>query len=406
MSLLRRTFRLWWQMPRHLADRPQQRQVTFLELFYDLVYVVLIAELTHSVASNLDARHLAQFAFLFFIVWWAWLNGSTYHDIHGNNDLRTRIFTFLQMFTVAAMAVFAHDAFGETAAGFAISYAAFQLILGYLWWRTGVYDEKHRPLSQPYTAAYLFNSVLFVASVFVSADVRIVLWVVAVVIALILPFATFGLGRRNPEVRAQIELSLTPTDSFVERFGLFTIIVLGEVLVGVVQGVAAHQALTLEIGVIGGLGMLIAVGLWWLYFDFVSHRHPRQGREILWLYTHLPLTAGIALSGATVLNVIELVNEPLPPDVRWLLVGAVALALFSIAILFGTLQNLDLAPQVRRTGLSVLLTIGVLIVALGLSSLQTIALLAVLVLLLLLPISIGIWFWIQMLSASAPAAHG
>jgi low temperature requirement protein LtrA len=57
--LIRRNFRLWWQVPRDLADRPQHRQVTFLELFYDLVYVVLIAELTHSVASNLDGRHLA-----------------------------------------------------------------------------------------------------------------------------------------------------------------------------------------------------------------------------------------------------------------------------------------------------------------------------------------------------------
>lgn len=316
MSLIRRNFRLWWQVPRNLADRPSHRQVTFLELFYDLVYVVLIAELTNSFASRLDGTHLAQFVFLFFIVWWSWLNGSTYHEIHGNNDIRTRVFTFMQMFAVAAMAVFAHDAFGETAAGFAVSYAIFQLILGYLWWRTGVYDEKHRPLSQPYTAAYLFNSVLFIASVFVSPTMRMGMWLLAVIIALLLPFITFSLGRNNPEVRAQIDLSLTPTNSLVERFDLLTIIVLGEVIVRVVQGVAAHQDLTIQIGVIGGMGMLVAVGLWWLYFDFVSHHHPRHGREILWLYAHLPLTVGIATSGAAVLNAIEQIHEPLQPEVR------------------------------------------------------------------------------------------
>lgn len=400
MSLIRRNFRLWWQVPRNLADRPSHRQVTFLELFYDLVYVVLIAELTNSFASRLDGTHLAQFVFLFFIVWWSWLNGSTYHEIHGNNDIRTRVFTFMQMFAVAAMAVFAHDAFGETAAGFAVSYAIFQLILGYLWWRTGVYDEKHRPLSQPYTAAYLFNSVLFIASVFVSPTMRMGMWLLAVIIALLLPFITFSLGRNNPEVRAQIDLSLTPTNSLVERFDLLTIIVLGEVIVRVVQGVAAHQDLTIQIGVIGGMGMLVAVGLWWLYFDFVSHHHPRHGREILWLYAHLPLTVGIATSGAAVLNAIEQIHEPLQPEVRWLLVGSVALALFSIATLFSTLQNLDIAPNVRRFGQYVMFAMSVLILALGLTGLQTGLLLNVLVVLLLVPIFIGILFWIQSISLS------
>jgi low temperature requirement protein LtrA len=66
-------------------------------------------------------------------IWWAWFNGSSYHDLHGNNDIRTRVFTFSQMFSVVAMAVFAHDAPGEVSVGFALSYAAFQLILTYLW---------------------------------------------------------------------------------------------------------------------------------------------------------------------------------------------------------------------------------------------------------------------------------
>ena len=167
MSLIQRNFRRWWQEPRNILDRLDHRQVTFLELFYDLVYVVLIAELTHALATHVNWQSLLGFAFLFVIVWWAWLNGTVYHDIHGNNDIRTRVFTFLQMVTVAAMAVFAHDAFGETSAGFAISYAAFQLILGYLWWRTGVYDENHRPVTIPYIIAFIITTLLFFLSAFV-----------------------------------------------------------------------------------------------------------------------------------------------------------------------------------------------------------------------------------------------
>jgi low temperature requirement protein LtrA len=105
-------FRRWWQRPRPVSDRPQERRVTFLELFYDLVYVVIIAELSHVLAEDISLIGIGTFVFLFIIVWWAWFNGAMYHDLHGNNDIRTRVFTFVQMFTVAAMAVFVHNATG------------------------------------------------------------------------------------------------------------------------------------------------------------------------------------------------------------------------------------------------------------------------------------------------------
>lgn len=98
-----------------MRDREEERSVTFLELFYDLVYVAIIAELAHTLATDVTLAAVAGFAFLFVIVWWAWFNGITYHDLHGNNDIRARVFTFLQMLTVAAMAVFAHNALADPA---------------------------------------------------------------------------------------------------------------------------------------------------------------------------------------------------------------------------------------------------------------------------------------------------
>ena len=201
------SFRSWWQPPRKTIDREEDRSVTFLELFYDLVYVVLVAELAHGLATNVTLAGVAGFAFLFIIVWWAWINGTLYHELHGNNDVRTRVFTFLQMFTVAAMAVFAHNALGEGSIGFALSYTAFQLILTYLWWRTGVHDPEHRPLSTPYVLAFLFNTLLFIISVFVPPPWRFVLWGIALVISLLLPLNTLRMGRKNPEVREELDRS-------------------------------------------------------------------------------------------------------------------------------------------------------------------------------------------------------
>ena len=85
VNILKSRFRLWWQPPRRAGDRIEHRQVTFLELFYDLVYVALVAELSHSLSINIGWAGLGRFAFLFIIIWWAWLNGSLYHDLHRNN---------------------------------------------------------------------------------------------------------------------------------------------------------------------------------------------------------------------------------------------------------------------------------------------------------------------------------
>jgi low temperature requirement protein LtrA len=223
MASLRRSFRKWWQPPRKLSEREEERSVTFLELFYDLVYVVLISQLAHALSRHVDLEGIAGYAFLFGLVWLAWLNGAMYHDLHGNNDIRTRVFTFLQMFTVAAMAVFAQDALGEDSLGFALSFAAYQLILTYLWWRTGVYDPDHRPLSWPYASAFLFSTLLFVLSVFVPGPWRFGLWGLGLLISLALPVMTLSLGRNDPKVQAQVDLSFSVSPSAVERFGLFTI---------------------------------------------------------------------------------------------------------------------------------------------------------------------------------------
>ncbi len=190
MTSLRRNFRQWWQPPRNIRDREEERRVTFLELFYDLVYVVFIAELPRTLAGHVNLAGGGGFVFMFVTVWVAWMNGSMSHDLHGNDDIRTRVFTFLQMFTVAAMAVFAHSALGEGSMGFALSFAAYQLILTWLWWCTGVYDPNHRPLSQPYSLAFLISTLLFVASVFVPVPWRFYLWGVALFMSLLMPLYT------------------------------------------------------------------------------------------------------------------------------------------------------------------------------------------------------------------------
>jgi low temperature requirement protein LtrA len=392
-------FRRWWQPPRSASNRPEERRVTFLELFYDLVYVVIIAELSHALARNISMAGVGTFVFLFIIVWWAWFNGAMYHDLHGNNDIRTRVFTFLQMLTVAAMAVFAHNAMGDGSVGFALSYAAFHLILTWLWSRTGVYDPNHRSLSRPYSRTFLITSLLFIISIVVPAPWRFVLWVLALLVDLSLLSLLWT--HRNSAIQEEINRVVLISPSAVERFGLFTIIVLGEVIVGVVSGVAQHPHLSGIVGSIAFLGMMIAIGLWWIYFDFVSGRSPIPGtRERLrWIYSHLPVTMGITAVGASILNVVEHAGESLPGGVRWLLVGAIAVALTSIAFILKSL-NLPESQRIHyQTGARVTFIAGTLVVLAGLMSIGTIPLLLILIVLLLAPVLFGILVWIKVLDA-------
>lgn len=400
MTELRRTFRQWWQIPRRVSDRPEERTVSFLELFYDLVYVVLIAQIAHALAGHVDLAGFGQFMFLFIIVWWAWLNGTLYHDLHGNNDIRTRVFTFLQMFGVASMAVFAHDATGEGGPGFALSYAFFLFILMFLWWRSGVHDPLHRPASQPYVFGFLIATLLFIVSAFVPAPLRFYLWGIAVLLSLLMPFMVIFLGRSNPQLQEELARSNSLTPSAVERFGLFTIIVLGEVIVGVVNGLAEHHHLDGTVLITAALGMLIAISLWWVYFDFVSHHLPIEGvrTTYAWVYLHLPLTASITAVGASVLNVVEHSGEHLPAEVRGLLVGAIAVALISIALLMRTIHLPPSHHEIVQTGERVTFVVAIIIALLGLSNLETIPLLVVLVLLMLAPVFSGFKAWIKRLS--------
>lgn len=399
MSLLQRTFRSWWQIPRQVRDRIDHRTVSFLELFYDLVYVVLIAEVAHALAGHTDLAGLGRFVFLFLIVWWAWLNGTIYHDLHGNNDIRTRLFTFLQMIFVAAMAVFAHDAMGESSAGFALSYAGFQLLFAYLWWRTGVHDPAHRPLSQPYVATFLISALLFVLSVWAPSPLGFYLWGVSLISSLLLPFVTLLRGRTDPAVQAQIDQASVISPSAVERFDLFTIIVLGEVIAGVIRGLQSVHRLDWVVGGTALLGMLVAIGIWWVYFDLISHNAPKQGRgwSMAWLYLHLPLTISITAVGAAVLNVTQHAGEHLAGEVRWLLVGSVAVAFVSVVLLLQTIQSSQEHRQIHRVGGIVLSVSTILIGLLGLTTLEAIGLLLALILLMLSPILVGLWVWVKML---------
>lgn len=397
MKIFIDNFRLWWQVPRRAGDRIKHRQVSFLELFYDLVYVVLIAQLSHQLANDISWIGIGKFAFLFIMVWWSWVNGTSYHDVHGNNDIRTRVFTFLQMFAVISMAIFAHDAIGENSIGFAISYICFQVLLTILWWRTGVHDADHRPLSIPYSLFFIVIIILFTISIFVDEPTRYYYWLAAVVISIVVPLFMRGVALKRITVPKQFEVMSQTTPSLVERFGLFTIIVLGEVIVSIVNGAARHHHITFEIGIMLLFSILIAIGIWWLYFDFVSHRSPKKGYWAYgyWYYLHLPIVMGIITVGAALYNIFQHGDHSISNRADLLLIFSLVVILISISQIIRILEYpKEMQPIIKR-GVYTIFSIALIIASLSVMDLPHIQLLVTIAFLQLVPVIIAVTSWIK-----------
>lgn len=392
----KKNLRVWWQKPKRYADQEEERKVSFLELFYDLIYVAIISQLSHRLAVDITLESFLQFVFLFLAIWWGWFNGAMYHDLHGNHDIKTRIITFIQMFAVASMAVFIHNAFSDGAVGFIISYSIFLSIIALLWYRTGYHDPEHKPISNPFSFSYFISIIIMIISIFEEAPFRFYLWYISLAILILQPILIFSSGRKKPKMKAQIDKSIGLSPSIIERFGLLTIIVLGEVVVGVVNGLTSNHHLEWENGFIAFLAMSMAVGIWWIYFDFISNQKPKKERLVqnIWGYIHLPLTLGITAIGAATLNIVSDGNDSVQ-NVRLLLTSGITLVYLCISILFFTLENNESTIESNRIGQIVTALTAISSIVLYFSNMQTHTLLFCLDLTMLAPIYFGFRVWIK-----------
>jgi len=324
-------FKRWfWRPPRPHGDTIAHRQVSFLELFYDLVYVAVISQAAHHLAEHVSVRGLVEFVVVFALIWIAWINGTLYLELHGREDGRTRSLVFVQMGILALLAVFTASAADTSGRAFALAYATFQVVQTWLWGTVWRQDRHGRPefvaVTRAYAAGMGFSVAVILASAFLPATARLVVWA-GFAIAWIVGIILVARG-------ARVGLGMTPTDSLVERFGLFTIIVLGEVVFGVVDGLssAERDGLTVTTGM---LALWMGFGFWWIYFDLVGRRLPRGdgGALSTWLLSHLPITGSIAAAGAGMVSLIGHAHDArTPAGTGWLLGGAVATGLLALVL--------------------------------------------------------------------------
>jgi low temperature requirement protein LtrA len=329
--------RQWWQPPRLTIniDSDEERKATWLELFYDLVYVVVVAELAAGLNEHVNLDGLLAFVLLFIPVWWSWTGVTFYNDRFDTDNTGHRLLTLLQMVAIVGLAVNVHAGLGETSQGFALAYAANRAVLILMYWRVARAIPQARPLAQHYMAGFSLAALIWLLSVFLPPPLRFVLWTAG----LLVDIGTAILPRAR---RLQQQLAVNVTH-LPERFGLFTILVLGETVNAVVHGATEH-GMDVPTTITTALGLAIAFSLWWIYFDNLDGSVIRRGSfaSYTWIYTHLPLVIGLTAIGVGVERLVSIEHEHLTDPDRWLIGGAVALSLAAMGVL-------DLATRRQET---------------------------------------------------------
>ncbi|GJD20460.1 low temperature requirement A [Rivularia sp. IAM M-261] len=322
------------QPPRlRTSEEESERRATWLELFYDLVFVVAVSQLAHNLKEDISISGFLGFVFLFIPVWWSWIGTTMYANRFDSDDIGRRLLVGLQMLTAAAMAVNIHHGLSENSAGFAMSYALSRIVLVIEYVRAGSYIPEARPLTTRYAIGFAIAAVIWIISEFVALPWRFAVWGVGIIVDLVTPFTA-----------RQYQLKLLPHASHLpERFGLFTMIVLGESIIAVVDGVSEQRwNIYSTIGAI--LALTTAFSLWWVYFDnlggtpiVAAKSEGRIRKMLLWLYTHFPLVIGIASAGVGVEEILlSEQTQPLPDKIRYLMCGSIALCWLALAVLHRT----------------------------------------------------------------------
>src|SRR5215204_3305763 len=299
----------------------EEKRVAPLELFFDLVFVFALTQVTALMSEDPTWAGLGRGMLVLSALWWAWAAYAWLTNYVAAEEDRERLLLLAVMgaFLVTALAV--PQALGDEALVFAIAYAAAR------WLHIFIFAEANDDVDAREAIRRLARTAvpapaLLIAAAFLDGAAQTLVWVVALATDFAGPYV---FGVRGFRVSA---------GHFAERFSLIVIIALGESIVAI--GTGLHGGL--DAGTVGAalLGLVLAFGLWWAYFDVVAIVAERRFRDSegerrlriardSYSYLHLPMIAGIVLVALGVKKTLGDVDEPLQTIPAVALFGGVAL---------------------------------------------------------------------------------
>ncbi|MBP6630255.1 MAG: low temperature requirement protein A [Kofleriaceae bacterium] len=343
----------WLHRPRLHRPGPgvAEKRATWLELFYDLVFVAAFIQLGNALTARVSPLGYAGFALVFAAIWVSWTGFTYFVNRFTVDDFVHRLLAFAQMFAVVAMAVSAPAAMDGAPARFAIAFALAQAIIAVLYLRAYRQVPDGRAYARYWGGAFAVGSVALGLSAALPTPWAWGLWAVGLGWVVTAPFRR---GGRTLAAEAPAD-----EEHIGERYGLLTLIVIGESFVKVVTGLDdGAGAGALGPIVQASLALLITCSIWWIYFDDVAGSRLREHgmAPVFWLYGHLPLQLSITATGVAIKKIVLFdLAMPAPEAYRWLVGVALGGTLLATALLDAVTERkqAELSDSLRvavRTG--------------------------------------------------------
>ncbi len=339
----------------------EHRTASSLELLFDLTFVVAVSQassaLDHELLAGNVADGLIGFATVFVAVWWAWMNFTWFNSAHDADDPTHRFLTLVQMAGVLVLAAGVNPAVEDRSlAVIVLGYVIMRLGLITAWLRVARDVPECRTRALRYAGGFGALQVLWIARLALPESLFVPSFAALVIAELLVPVWA---------ERAAPSAMFHPTH-IEERYGLFTLIVLGESILSATAGFqAALDAGGLSPGLlaVGIGGLVLAFAAWWLYFDHPGHLTPEPAIAFRWGYGHVLVFASLAALGAGIHVAAETVAGSGDAGTRTAaLAVAIPIAgyLLGLALVMMLTGTPPLDPMVlpKFAGAAVLLAIG------------------------------------------------
>lgn len=282
-------------------DGEHYTKVAFVELFFDLVFVFAITQLSHGLLAHYSLRGAFETGFLMLAVWWVWIFSTWALNWLDPRTMAVRLLLYALMLSGLFISMSIPLAFGERGLAFALAYVASQVGRSlFTAWAAGPHERATGENFLRIAIWLAVSGVFWIAGGFLDGDARVVLWL----IALAIEYAGPWLGFRVPGIGVSTTQVWNVSGEHIsERAGLFVIIALGETLL--VSGATFAQMNWTSLGITVFLVSFVStVAMWWNYFH-IGHRraahliehseNPGALARVAFTYAHIPIIAGIVL---------------------------------------------------------------------------------------------------------------
>lgn len=353
--------RLFHKPTFHHDFRRLKKKASWLELFYDLIYVAAFIQLGNTFAGNISLDSFVSTIILFLSFWVSWSGFTYFSNRYTLDDVPHRLTIFLHMFCIGAMAVTLPDVFKGHLFGFTVLYGVSQFILAALYLRAYIQEEVGRPYTAYWGLSFLISALVWMLSIFLPPDLMYYGWFAGSLVILMSPM--------SKKARSINELFPFDHEHLAERYGLLTIIVLGESFVKVLtELVTLNSGLSLIMQ--SSFTLLLTCSIWWIYFDDVAESHLKDSKFAMpvWLVSHMPLQLAIVLIGIGLKTaILSDFSSPLPMKYAMILTFSLGTTLLATGIIDTVTQRKE-SMVTNNIRVNLRLLSGVLYILIGVTS--------------------------------------